>query len=34
MRFVVKPRGNADNAGMANSDFVIVILAAGKGTRL
>ena len=33
-RFVVNPLGNADNAGMANSDFVIVILAAGKGTRL
>src|SRR4029077_13945592 len=31
---IVNSRGNADNAGMANSDFVIVILAAGKGTRL
>ena len=31
---VVKLAGNADNADMANSDLTIVILAAGKGTRL
>jgi len=31
---IVNFRGNTENAGMANSDFVIVILAAGKGTRL
>jgi bifunctional UDP-N-acetylglucosamine pyrophosphorylase/glucosamine-1-phosphate N-acetyltransferase len=33
-RLIVKPRRTADNASMSTSDFVVVILAAGKGTRL
>ena len=31
---IVKPAQTADNTGMANPDIAIVILAAGKGTRL
>ena len=31
---IVKPARTADNIGMANPDIAIVILAAGKGTRL
>jgi hypothetical protein len=31
---IVKSARSADNASMANSDLVVVILAAGKGTRL
>jgi bifunctional UDP-N-acetylglucosamine pyrophosphorylase/glucosamine-1-phosphate N-acetyltransferase len=34
LRVIVKLPGTADNAGMATSDYVVVILAAGKGTRL
>jgi bifunctional UDP-N-acetylglucosamine pyrophosphorylase/glucosamine-1-phosphate N-acetyltransferase len=34
LRFVVKPGRTADNVRMALPDCVIVILAAGKGTRL
>jgi bifunctional UDP-N-acetylglucosamine pyrophosphorylase / glucosamine-1-phosphate N-acetyltransferase len=34
MRRIVKPARTTDNIGMANPDIAIVILAAGKGTRL
>ena len=34
MPCIVKPARTTDNIGMANPDIAIVILAAGKGTRL